>query len=341
MSKYQSKTIGLDPERGDQLTTRLADVKAIFADDIIRREQADRIAGCFFRWFCGKTEEEATHGEEPIVQVFVKTLMNRQREGVRKYVDQCNSRSPKKGKSDETDDDDRGGRDKVTYPDISRDKATCEDNKIKKGNEEKKLTEGNKVFSTSFLSPVGGDTAGNPPSADGAAADARPTAHTPTDETRTANVEEWPDHSAKTFDERDLRERPVQFVLDMGIDEDENRARPFYMKALGELGPDVYAETCWRFVTEYTKAANEYGETMRQLSVHFDAHADEYEAKGETWESILEKAEARNWHLVKTERDQYERYRDGGRILAGMLKEAGLAHGIDLGAKRPKKGRGE
>ena len=156
---------------------------------------------------------------------------------------------------------------------------------------------------------------------------------------RTATIDGWDGHSDETFGEGDLRERPVQFVLDMGIDTDENRARVFYMKALEQLGPVVYAETCWRFIEAYVAAANDYGKTMRDLEANWDANEAKYTAQGATWDSIIAKAEEKNWHCIKTERECYERHSvGGGRILAGMLKEAGLAHGINLGAKRTKKG---
>ena len=159
---------------------------------------------------------------------------------------------------------------------------------------------------------------------------------------RTATVAEWVDHGAKTFNEGDLRERPVQFVLNMGIDEDENRARPFYMKALQQLGPDIYANTCWRFVEAYVAAANEYGATMREFDAMWTKNEAAYTENGQTWESVMARAEDKNWHLIATNRANYEKHSvGGGRILAGMLKEAGLAHGIDLGAKPTKKGGAE
>lgn len=119
---------------------------------------------------------------------------------------------------------------------------------------------------------------------------------------------------AQTFSEADLRERPVQYVLDMKIDEEENRARPFYMKALQQLGPDIYANTCWRFIEAYVKAENDFWKAH-------EASEEEYNEK-----------EADRLEDLSCE------YKHGGRILAGMLKEAGLAHRIDLGANRSKKG---
>ena len=208
-----------------------------------------------------------------------------------------------------------------------------------KEKEEDKDPEGISLYSSSLTCPtssVGSES--QLPSA-GACAGARPAAVESGHAMRTATIAGWDEHGDETFDEGDLRERPVQFVLDTGIDEDENRARPFYLRALQQLGPEVYAETCWRFIEAYVAAANAYGKTMRELEANWDANEAKYTAQGATWDSIIAKAEDQNWHCIKTEREYYEKHSVcGGRILAGMLKEAGLAHGIDLGANRSKKG---
>ena len=191
---------------------------------------------------------------------------------------------------------------------------------IDKETEEEQVPEGKGLVSSSLTCPtssVGSES--QLPSA-GACAGARPAAVESGHAMRTATIAAHDGYygdgrvEAKTFSEADLRERPVQYVLDLKIDEEENRARPFYMKALQQLGPDIYANTCWRFIEAYVKAENDF----------WKAHEASDEEYNEQEANRLE--------------DLKCKYQDGGPILSTMLKEAGAAHGIDLGAKRTKKG---
>lgn len=317
-----------DRERGNVLVLQREYVAPFYQ---LPWDIAGPIFHALLQWFFGASEE-AVKMKDPRDQMVLAQLIEHTKANAENhYQRQMHQREIKShaGKVSASKRATRANTCQHVLTDVAKEKEKEED----------KDPEGISLYSSSLTCPtssVGSES--QPPSA-GACAGARPAAVESGHAMRTATIDEWEGHGDETFYEGDLRERPVQFVLDMGIDDDENRSRPFYLRALQQLGPDVYAETCWRFIEAYVAAANAYGKTMRDLKANWDANEAKYTAQGATWDSIIAKAEDKNWHCIKTEREYYEKHRyNGGRILAGMLKEAGLAHGIDLGANRSKKG---
>ena len=334
---YQSELDRFDMERGDVLSIpRETCIELSELEDDI-----SKVVAPLFKWMSGKPGDPIPDVKESnpklarLYRGMLLRLIEHQKANAARRADFLASQKAKGIASGAK----RTARKQSTESNHGQPRSTEVNQVQDKEKEEEQVPEGEGLVSSSLTCPtysVGSES--QPPSA-GACAGARPAAVESGHAMRTATIAGWTEHGDETFDEGDLRERPVQFVLDMGIDEDENLARPFYMKALQQLGPVVYAETCWRFIEAYVAAANAYGKTMRELEKNWDTHKAEYTAKGETWNDLITRAENKNWHLIKTERECYERHSDGGgRILAGMLKEAGLANGIDLGAKRTKKG---
>lgn len=333
---YQSELDRFDPDRGDVLSISKEDATELAN---LPGEIALPIIHALLRYFAlGKPGDPVPTMEDPRDNAMLARYIEHQRKNAARRADflarqreNANNGWAKRKAAD------KGKKDATGCHGIPR-HTTATSTSIRT-EEEEQVPEGEGLVSSSQRGkPSSVVSESQPPSA-GACAGARPAAVESGHTMRTATIDEWVGHGDETFDEGDLRERPVQFVLDMGIDEDENRARPFYLRALQQLGPDVYAETCWRFIEAYVAAANAYGKTVRELEANWDANEAKYTAQGATWDSIIAKAEDKNWHCIKTEREYYEKHSvGGGRILAGMLKEAGLAHGIDLGANRSKKG---
>lgn len=318
-----------DRERGNALILHRDEVMPFYD---LPWDYAGPILHALFRWFCGATEAEVKM-KDPRDQMLLARIIEHQKANAENNYQFKMRERENKSKAGKASAATRYERQQSATPVDTCQQPSTKDKEKEK--EEDKAPEGGRLYSSSFLSPPKGDSAENPHGADGAAAGARPVAH----ESREAHIQEWPEHAARHYFENDLRERPIQFVLNLDIDEDADKARGFYTKALKELGAEVYAETCWRFVVEYAAKANAYGAVMREFDANYDAQEEAYISKFGGWESALIAAEEKNWHNIRGLKVQREKYAfTGGRILASMLKEAGLARNIDLGAKHSKKG---
>ena len=100
--------------------------------------------------------------------------------------------------------------------------------------------------------------------------------------TRVAYIDpEWGNQiDARTFDEAELRARPVSFMLAAIGEEDDQRARNALKKAVKELGLDTFAETCWRFVADMVQAENAYAAAAIKARDRLtEKYGDEADAK--------------------------------------------------------------
>lgn len=294
-----------DRERGNVLVLQREYVAPFYQ---LPWDIAGPIFHALLQWFFGASEE-AVKMKDPRDQMVLAQLIEHTKANAENhYQRQMHQREIKShaGKVSASKRATRANTCQHVLTDVAKEKEKEED----------KDPEGISLYSSSLTCPTSSIGSESQLPSAGACAGARPAAVEAGHAMRTATIDEHLDYygehriEARTFSEGDLREHPVQYVLDMEIDEDTNRARAFYMKALQQLGLEVYANTCWLFIEKYVAAENAFWK------------AEETTSQDEL--NQLEKL-----------RDNYN---DGGRILAGMLKEAGLAHGIDLGANRSKKG---
>ena len=163
--------------------------------------------------------------------------------------------------------------------------------------------------------------------------------------TRVAYIDpEWGSQiDARTFDEAELRARPVSFMLAAIGEEGDQRTRNALTKAVEELGPDTFAETCWRFVADMVQTENAYAAAATKARDNFaKKHGDEADAKLraqiETVAATGNTNPANDWFIVP-----WQKWRDfqPGRFLMSAIKEAKLAAGIPTKRKPKRKGGDE
>ena len=148
---------------------------------------------------------------------------------------------------------------------------------------------------------------------------------------------------AQTFDEAELRARPISFMLSAIGEEGDAQTRNALTKALEDLGLEPFAETCWRFITDMVKAENDCAAVLTKAREHFKGkYGDEADAKLRALlESIIKNGSTNpnNDGLVIP----WQKWRDyqPGRYLMAEIKQAKLAAGIPIKRKPGKRKGGE
>lgn len=163
--------------------------------------------------------------------------------------------------------------------------------------------------------------------------------------TRVAYIDpEWGSQiDARTFDEAELRARPVSFMLAAIDEEGDQRTRNALTKAVEELGPDTFAETCWRFVADMVQKENAYAAAATKARDNCaKKYGDEADAKlAEQIEHTRKGGSinpANDWFIVP-----WQKWRDfqPGRFLMAALNEARLVAGIPTKRKPGKRKGGD
>lgn len=335
---YESKLESLDKERGDLL--------------IIERDAAALIKGCgaeiggpiaftFIQWFMGKPGDEPPTMPDPRDNGILAMLIEKQKERVEKYVKHLKNQQEKGLKS-------------------AAARAAKQSTESNHGQPRSTKEEREKEMEVERENPVRIDfplstTSNLPPNKLGHAGDAP--AHAATGDglnaapcgtrtaTRVAYIDpEWGSQiDARTFDEAELRARPVSFMLAAIGEEGDQRTRNALTKAVEELGPDTFAETCWRFVADMVQAENAYAAAATKVRDNFaKKYGDEADAK---LSAVLKKIatngstnRANDWFVIP-----WQKWRDfqPGRFLMSAIKEAKLAAGIPTKRKPKRKGGDE
>ena len=337
---YKSKLERFDMERGDVL--------------VIDRDSAAFIKGCgaeiggpiafkLVQWFMGKPGDEPPTMPDPRDNGILAMLMEKQKRRAEKYAEHLRSQQEKGLKSAAV-------------------RAANRATESNHGQPQSTKKEREKEMEVERENPVGIDfplstTSNLPPNKLGQAGDAP--AHAATGDglnaapcgtrtvTRVAYMNPDPYGAdrpePRTFDEAELRARPVSFMLAAIGEEGDQRTRNALTKAVKELGPDTFAETCWRFICEMVEAENAYAAVATKARDNFAKnYGDEADAKL----SALLKSIATNgstnpkndWFVIP-----WQKWRDfkPGRFLMSAINEAKLAAGISTKRKPKRKGGDE
>ncbi len=145
----------------------------------------------------------------------------------------------------------------------------------------------------------------------------------------------------RTFNEAELRARPVSFMLEAIGETGDQRTRNALKKAVEDLGPDRFADTCWRFVADMVQAENDCAAAIARAREGLTKrHGDKAEAVFvETLREIESGGStnpANDCFVIP-----WQKWRDftPGRFLMAALNEARLAAGIPT-KRKPGKGKG-
>ena len=162
--------------------------------------------------------------------------------------------------------------------------------------------------------------------------------------TRVAYTDYWDSEKPKkVFAETELRARPVSFMLEAIEETGDQLTRNALMKAVEELGPDRFAETCWRFVADMVQKENAFAAAFTRA----DEIAKKNGNKGEEWIKKMDEIaqsdtlpyNQQNKWLIEPWRKWRVLDFNRGRFLMAALKEARLAAGIPT-TRKPSKGEG-
>ncbi len=148
---------------------------------------------------------------------------------------------------------------------------------------------------------------------------------------------------AQTFDEAELRARPIDFMLSAIGEERDAQTRNALIKALEDLRPEPFAETCWRFIADMVKAENDCAAVLTKARENFkEKYGDKADEKlRRTLEAIIKTGSTNpnNDGFVIP----WQKWRDyqPGRYLMAALTQARLAAGIPIKRKPGKRKGGE
>lgn len=332
---YKSELERFDMERGNVLSVEREMAKGITK---LGEEIAGPILFRLYKWFAGEPGDAPPEMDDPRDNVFLAMLMEHQRKNAARRADfLARQRNNALARYHEKEANDCHGLPRHTTA-------------LREGKEEveEESPEGKDFPSstTSNLPPNklghAGDTPARAAAGDGLNAAPRGTARTAT---RVAYFDpEWGDTiEAQTFDEAELRARPISFMLSAIGEEGDARTRNALTKALEDLGPEPFAETCWRFITDMVKAENEYAAVATETRAKFaKKYGDEGDAKlSAVLKAIREKGHTNpdnNFFVIP-----WQTWRDfqPGRYLMAELKQARLAAGIPIKRKPGKRKGGE
>lgn len=329
---YKSKLERFDMERGDVLSVEREMAKGITK---LGEQIAGPILFRLYTWFAGEPGDAPPEMADPRDNVFLAMLMEHQRKNAARRADylakqQSNANS-------------RWHKEDANQCDGIPPHTTAQS----KGKEEveEESPKGKDFPSSTTSQPPKGGHAGDAPAhaATGDGLNAAPCGTRTA--TRVAYIDpEWGSQiDARTFDEAELRARPVSFMLAAIGEEGDQRTRNALTKAVEELGPDTFAETCWRFVADMVQAENAYAAAATKARDNFaKKYGDEADAKLraqiETVAATGSTNRANDWFVIP-----WQKWRDfqPGRFLMSAIKEAKLAAGIPTKRKPKRKGGDE
>ena len=329
---YKSELDRFDMERGDVLSFTREIAKAIAGFGV---EIGGPILFELVKWFSGNPDDEPPKMADPRDNGFLAMLMEHQRKNAARRADFLAKQSQNAQK--------RWNNAKTSHG-IPR-HTTAQVQGKEEVEEESPKGKDFPSSTTSNLPPNKLGQAGDAPApaAGGTCVNAAPCGTRTV--TRVAYFDpEWGNAiEGWTFDEAELRARPVSFMLEAIDETGDQRTRNALTKAVEELGPDRFAETCWRFVADMVQAENEYAAVATKARETFaKRYGDEAEAKlSAALKSIRAKGSTNpdnNWFVVP-----WQKWRDftPGRFLMAALNEARLAAGIPTKRKPGKRKGGE
>ena len=321
-----------DMERGDVLSLSREIAKAITG---FGAEIGGPILFELVKWFSGDPDDKPPTMADPRDNGFLAMLMEHQKKNATRRADYLAKQRENANKRWQ-------GENAKTSHGIPR-HANATSRSIREVEEES--PKGKDFPSSTTSQPPNGGQAGDAPAhaATGDGLNAAPCGTRTA--TRVAYIDpEWGSQiDARTFDEAELRARPVSFMLAAIGEEGDQRTRNALTKAVEELGPDTFAETCWRFVADMVQAENAYAVAATKARDNFaKKYGDEADAK---LSAVLKKIatngstnRANDWFVIP-----WQKWRDfqPGRFLMSAIKEAKLAAGIPTKRKPKRKGGDE
>ena len=331
---YKSELERFDMERGNVLSVEREMVKGITK---LGEEIAGPILFRLYTWFAGNPGDATPEMADPRDNVFLAMLIEHQRKNAARRADFL-AKQQEKGLAS-------GAARRATKDNHGQPRST-EVNQVQGKEEVEEESPKGKDFPSSTTSDKSEHADGTPaPAAGGhcvtAAPDGTRTA------TRVAYVEPLTGEQIieRTFDEAELRARPVSFMLEAIGETGDQRTRNALTKAVEELGRDTYAETCWRFVADMVQAENDCSAVIvRAREVMTKRHGGDTEGEA-ALVNLLRDIErngstkpANDWFVVP-----WQKWRDftPGRFLMARLNEARLAAGIPTRRKPGKRKGGE
>ncbi len=337
---YKSELDRFDMERGDVLSMSRETAKAIVG---FGPEIGSPILYNLVLWFSGSPGDPFPEMNDPRDNGFLAMLIEHQKKNAAKRADYL-AKQREKGRASAAK---AAGRKTATNNHGQPRLTTATSTSTREVEEES--PEGQDFPSSTTSQPPKGGTTGVAPvhAAAGACVNAAPRGTRTA--TRVAYIDHDPDYGhaieAQTFDEAELRARPVSYMLEIIEETGDQRTRNALTKAVRELGPDVFAETCWRFILQRVQTENNYAAAITKAR---DRAVNKYGDKGE--EKLAElignisdngSTNPQNDWFV----EPWQKWRDFeaqlGRFLMCAINEAKLAAGIPTKRKPGKRKGGE